>query len=66
MEKEILEELRSIKLMLAFSFIKDEEKLPGKVAILDRLELSNKEMAQICGTTIGSIKTTKQRLKNKK
>jgi hypothetical protein len=57
---------QSLKLVLGWLAIKDSETLEERVAILSRLGYENKEIAQICDTTAGSVSVRKAGLKKPK
>lgn len=54
-----------LNLVLGYLAVKDIEAIEEKVEVLTRLGYKNDEMAKICGTTSGSIKSFKYLTKNK-
>lgn len=59
-EKELISQLT---IVLGYIAVKDLVTVEKKVLVLDQLGYNNKDMAIICGATIGVIKTLKSRLK---
>ena len=59
------EKENSIRLMLAYLCIAKETdvSLVRKVQVLDRFDLSDKEIAAVCGASIQSIRNARQLLK---
>ena len=50
-------------LMLAYLCIKDEEGLNKQVEILDRFDLNDSQIAQICGVVVQSVRNARVRYK---
>lgn len=69
-DKEILKQIsKKMNALIAVSFLKDVEKMTTAdgVKLLLRFDLSNQEIADILGTTRGTIEVMKSRaLKSKK
>lgn len=56
---------RTIMMMLGYLCVSTEieSSLPRKVQILDRFDLSDKDIAKICGCTVPSVANARQTLK---
>jgi len=56
---------KSIRLMLAYLCIANEAEasLVRKVEILDRFEIKDEEIAQVCGVKVQSVQNSRQILK---
>ncbi len=64
-EQEILENLsKKLSALLALNFVKEPEKMTSEqgVKLLMRFGLSNQEMADILGTTKGTVEVLKSRI----
>jgi len=69
-DKELLEQIsKKLSVLIALILVSEPEKrtLSEKVELFSRLKLSNNEIAEILGTTKGTIEVVKSRItKNKK
>ena len=52
-----------LSLVLGYLAVKDLDAIEEKVKVLSRLGYKNEEMALICGTTSGTIRTAKYQIK---
>lgn len=59
MAKEVESALPSLALVFGYIAVKELQSLPDKIAVLHRLGYGNKEIATICGTTIGTVAVQK-------
>ncbi|MFA4890018.1 MAG: hypothetical protein WC587_00065 [Candidatus Paceibacterota bacterium] len=67
--KEILESISnrlSVLIALQFRSLVEKPSFADSVELLTRFGLSSGEMAEIIGTTKGTVNVTKSRIKNKK
>ena len=55
MSKQIESALPSLALVFGYIAIKELQSLPDRIAVLHRLGYGNKEIATICGTTVGTV-----------
>jgi DNA-directed RNA polymerase specialized sigma24 family protein len=68
-DEKLLEQVsRKLSALIALAMVPEvqEKNTVGKVALLNRFGLSNQEMADILGTTKGTVEVLKSRLKPKK
>jgi DNA-directed RNA polymerase specialized sigma24 family protein len=57
-------EKKQAELMLAYICIKDIPRLNERVSILDRFDLSDSEIASVCGIAEQSVRNARQRKKH--
>ncbi len=68
MDDKLLEQIsKKLSALLALSFTKEPEKMTaeGGIRLLNRFSLSNQDMADILGTTKGTVEVLKSKNKSK-
>lgn len=63
MPKNDTPEIKPEMLMLAYLCIKDEDGLNKQVEILDRFNLNDNQIAQVCGAVVQSVRNARVRYK---
>lgn len=66
MSKQIESALPSLALVFGYIAIKELQSLEDRIEVLHRLGYGNKEIATICGTTVGTVAVQKSKKKKRK
>lgn len=63
-DEEVIDRLDTIIYILASEYVDPEATIAENIVSLDRFEFSNQELADLIGTTKGTVKTTKTELRS--
>jgi hypothetical protein len=66
MKKHEESSLPSLALVFGYIAVKELQRIDDRIEVLNRLGYGNKEIAKICGTTVGRVAVSKSNLKKKK